>query len=190
MAAAILRFSPFVLSPRLARFAHFRFKPRTSSRPFSGSALLSSSSSTPSTCSSPFRPPPAAASPTAETLGPDSLSEPGAASPLRWVPRTALCGELGVEDVGKRVRLCGWVALHRVHGGLTFLNLRDSCGIVQVTTLPEDYPDAYSIANKLRLEYVVAVEGLVRARPQESVNKKMKTGDIEARRTLLDSPIN
>lgn len=60
----------------------------------------------------------------------------------------------------------------------------------QVATLPEDYPDAYSIANKLRLEYVVAVEGLVRARPQESVNKKMKTGDIEARRTLLDSPIN
>ncbi|CAD5164937.1 unnamed protein product [Musa acuminata subsp. malaccensis] len=179
MAAAILRVSPFLLSPHLARFARFRFKPRTSSRPISVSPLLCSSSSTPSTSSSPLQPPPAAASATAETLGPDSLSEPRAASPLQWVPRTALCGELGLEDVGKRVRLCGWVALHRAHGGLTFLNLRDSSGIVQVATLPEDYPDAYSIANKLRLEYVVAVEGLVRARPQESVNKKMKTGDIE-----------
>ncbi|URE22357.1 GAD domain [Musa troglodytarum] len=190
MAAAILRVSPFFLSPRLARFARFRFKPRTSSRTISVSPLLCSSSSTSSTSSAPLQPPPAAASATAETLGPDSLSESRAASPLQWVPRTALCGELGLEDVGKRVRLCGWVALHRAHGGVTFLNLRDSSGIVQVTTLPEDYPDAYSIANKLRLEYVVAVEGLVRSRPQESVNKKMKTGDIEARRTLLDSPIN
>ncbi|URE22365.1 GAD domain [Musa troglodytarum] len=185
MAAAILRVSPFFLSPRLARFARFRFKPRTSSRTISVSPLLCSSSSTSSTSSAPLQPPPAAASATAETLGPDSLSESRAASPLQWVPRTALCGELGLEDVGKRVRLCGWVALHRAHGGVTFLNLRDSSGIVQmsmllnladayvllgqVTTLPEDYPDAYSIANKLRLEYVVAVEGLVRSRPQESV---------------------
>ena len=51
---------------------------------------------------------------------------------LEWVSRTALCGHLGEDDVGKRVTLCGWVALHRVHGGLTFLNLRDHSGIVQV----------------------------------------------------------
>ena len=147
MAAAILRVSPFLLSPHLARFARFRFKPRTSSRPISVSPLLCSSSSTPSTSSSPLQPPPAAASATAETLGPDSLSEPRAASPLQWVPRTALCGELGLEDVGKRVRLCGWVALHRAHGGLTFLNLRDSSGIVQVYLFPcrdKDVDAAYS----------------------------------------------
>lgn len=81
--------------------------------------------------------------------------------------------------MGKRVRLCGWVALHRVHGGLTFLNLRDHSGIVQVTTLPDEFPDAHSTINDLRLEYVVAVEGIVRSRPSESVNKKMKTGFIE-----------
>lgn len=147
MAAAILRVSPFLLSPHVARFARFRFKPRTSSRPISVSPLLCSSSSTPSTSSSPLQPPPAAASATAETLGPDSLSEPRAASPLQWVPRTALCGELGLEDVGKRVRLCGWVALHRAHGGLTFLNLRDSSGIVQVYLFPcrdKDVDAAYS----------------------------------------------
>ncbi|XP_037496742.1 aspartate--tRNA ligase, chloroplastic/mitochondrial isoform X2 [Jatropha curcas] len=98
---------------------------------------------------------------------------------LDWVSRTGFCGKLSVNDVGKRVRLCGWVALHRVHGGLTFLNLRDHTGIVQVTTLPDEFPDAHSTINDLRLEYVVAIEGVIRSRPSESVNKKMKTGLIE-----------
>ncbi|KAI9181786.1 hypothetical protein LWI28_018567 [Acer negundo] len=98
---------------------------------------------------------------------------------LHWVSRTRYCGQLTPDDVGKRVTLCGWVALHRVHGGLTFLNLRDHTGIVQVTTLPHEYPDAHSTVNDLRLEYVVAVEGVVRSRPTDSVNKKMKTGFIE-----------
>ncbi|KAL7185124.1 hypothetical protein ACSBR2_027122 [Camellia fascicularis] len=75
--------------------------------------------------------------------------------------------------------LCGWVALHRIHGGLTFLNLRDHTGIVQVTTLPDEFPDAHSIINDLRLEFVITVEGVVRPRPSESVNKKMMTGMIE-----------
>lgn len=54
---------------------------------------------------------------------------------LQWVTRTDFCGELCLNHVGKSVQLCGWVALHRVHGGLTFLNLRDHTGIVQVPTL-------------------------------------------------------
>uniref|UniRef100_A0A2P2LKK2 Aminoacyl-transfer RNA synthetases class-II family profile domain-containing protein n=1 Tax=Rhizophora mucronata TaxID=61149 RepID=A0A2P2LKK2_RHIMU len=98
---------------------------------------------------------------------------------LQWVSRTGFCGELSAEDVGKRVRLCGWVALHRVHGGLTFLNLRDHTGIVQVTAIPDEFPEAYCTINDLRIEYVVAVEGVVRSRPSESVNRKMKTGLIE-----------
>lgn len=49
----------------------------------------------------------------------------------------------------------------------------------QVTTLPDDFPDAHSLINDLRLEYVIAVEGVVRSRPSESINKKMKTGLIE-----------
>ncbi|KAK2649146.1 hypothetical protein Ddye_016635 [Dipteronia dyeriana] len=98
---------------------------------------------------------------------------------LHWVSRTRYCGQLTPDDLGKRVTLCGWVALHRVHGGLTFLNLRDHTGIVQVTTLPHGYPGAHSTVNDLRLEYVVAVEGVVRSRPTDSVNKKMKTGFIE-----------
>ncbi|KAK7320056.1 hypothetical protein RJT34_04786 [Clitoria ternatea] len=98
---------------------------------------------------------------------------------LQWVNRTAFCGELCSDDVGKRVQLCGWVALHRVHDGLTFLNLRDHTGIVQVTTLPNEFPDAHSAINDLRFEYVVAIEGIVRSRSNESINKKMKTGLIE-----------
>lgn len=47
--------------------------------------------------------------------------------------------------------------------------------------MPDEYPEAYEVANKLRVEYVVAVEGTVRARPKDSVNKKMKTGDIEVK---------
>ncbi|XP_010437722.1 PREDICTED: aspartate--tRNA ligase, chloroplastic/mitochondrial isoform X2 [Camelina sativa] len=104
---------------------------------------------------------------------------PSPPSILRWVSRTGLCGELSVEDVGKRVRLCGWVALHRVHGGLTFLNLRDHTGIVQVTTVPDEFPEAHGLINDMRLEYVVLVEGTVRSRPNEAINKKMKTGFIE-----------
>lgn len=98
---------------------------------------------------------------------------------LVWVSRTGLCGELSPDDVGKRVRICGWVALHRVHGGLTFLNLRDHSGIVQVTTLPNEFPEAHAAINQLRLEYVVSIEGVVRCRPAESINKKIKTGMIE-----------
>lgn len=208
MAAAVLRaVSPFLLSPRLARFSRSRFfhpSLRTRVRPPVSVSPLSSLPS-PSASSSPI--PPTAA----ETVAPNLPSDPTFASPLLWVPRTSYCAELGPEDVGKRVRLCGWVAFHRIHGGLTFFNLRDSSGIVQVdsilhgsisiplswwwrivqsinavawtllqvTTLPDEYTEAYATANKLRLEYVVAVEGTVLSRPQESVNKKMKTGDIE-----------
>ncbi|KAK9077233.1 hypothetical protein SSX86_005570 [Deinandra increscens subsp. villosa] len=98
---------------------------------------------------------------------------------LEWVNRNGLCGELSEKDVGREVRLCGWVALHRGHGGLTFVNLRDHSGIVQVTTLPNEFPEAHSMVNDLRLEYVVSIQGVVRLRPSDSVNKNMKTGMIE-----------
>ncbi|XP_022942888.1 aspartate--tRNA ligase, chloroplastic/mitochondrial-like isoform X1 [Cucurbita moschata] len=114
-----------------------------------------------------------------ETLVSSSNSPSPLKDSLQWINRTAFCGELSAGDVGKRVRLCGWVALHRVHGGLTFLNLRDHSGIVQVTTLPNEFPDAHSVINDLRLEYVVAIEGIVRSRPDDSINVKMKTGLIE-----------
>ncbi|KAG6521528.1 hypothetical protein ZIOFF_018651 [Zingiber officinale] len=129
MAAAVLpSLSPFVLSPPLARFARSRFynpRLRTPIRPLSASPL--SSFSSPSASSS-LSPPPTAT----ETVASSPPLDPPSSSRLLWVPRTGYCGELGTNDVGKRVRLCVWVALHRIHGGLTFFNLRDSSGIVQV----------------------------------------------------------
>ncbi|KAJ0820787.1 putative aspartate--tRNA ligase [Helianthus annuus] len=98
---------------------------------------------------------------------------------LEWINRNGLCGELSEKDVGREVRLCGWVALHRAHGGLTFINLRDHSGILQVTTLPNEFPEAHSMVNDLRLEYVVSIQGVVRLRPSDSINKNMKTGMIE-----------
>ncbi|KAM6541538.1 hypothetical protein CsatB_005985 [Cannabis sativa] len=98
---------------------------------------------------------------------------------LDWVSRTGLCGELSVDDVGKRVRLCGWVSLRRFHAKQTFIILRDHTGVVQVTTPKDDFPDVHSIIKDLRIEYVIAVEGIVRHRPSASINEKMKTGYIE-----------
>eukprot|EP00252_Welwitschia_mirabilis_P022728 TRINITY_DN6239_c0_g1_i3.p1 TRINITY_DN6239_c0_g1~~TRINITY_DN6239_c0_g1_i3.p1 ORF type:complete len:540 (+),score=76.56 TRINITY_DN6239_c0_g1_i3:98-1621(+) len=98
---------------------------------------------------------------------------------MKWPKRTDGCGELSEASVGRRVTLCGWVALHRIHGSLTFFNLRDHTGVVQIMALPEEFPDAHSTAKKLRLESVVAVEGTVRNRPEGSLNPKMKTGSIE-----------
>lgn len=116
---------------------------------------------------------------------PEEAAAPAAAGakverlqPLQWPPRDALCGELGAGDAGRRVRLCGWVALRRAHAGLTFLTLRDRSGMVQVTTLPE-YPEVYNIVNKLRVETVVAVEGVIQPRPVDAINADMKTGAIE-----------
>ncbi|OMO75282.1 Aspartyl/Asparaginyl-tRNA synthetase, class IIb [Corchorus capsularis] len=121
---------------------------------------------------------PSPSSLSAETPTPVTPSPPRSDS-LQWVSRTAFCGELSKEDVGTRVRLCGWVALHRVHGSLTFLNLRDHTGIVQITSLPDEFPDAHEAIKDSRLEYVVAVDGVVRSRPSDAVNEKMKTGLIE-----------
>ncbi|MQL95353.1 hypothetical protein Taro_028016 [Colocasia esculenta] len=184
--ASVLRASP-LLGHRLSRLPRALSHGLRSSLPpkkrrFCASAVSSSSSSAAAAPSPPHSAsvlPPAAA-PSAGAAAGELGADVGAKkSSLEWVRRTALCGELGDEDVGRRVRLCGWVALHRVHGGLTFFNLRDHSGIVQVTTLPNEYPDAYATANKLRLEYVIAVEGTVRSRPIESINKKMKTGTVE-----------
>jgi aspartyl-tRNA synthetase len=85
--------------------------------------------------------------------------------------RTDLCGGLGLDDVGREVRLCGWVAHRREHGEhLAFVDLRDHSGIVQCVV---------DGAADLRSEYVVAVTGVVRRRPQGMDNPQLATGQIE-----------
>jgi aspartyl-tRNA synthetase len=100
-------------------------------------------------------------------------------SSLRTAMRSHACGELRAEHVGRRVTLCGWVAHRRDHGGVTFIDLRDREGVVQVVVHPEDAPLAHAAAQELRSEWVVRVMGTVRARPAGMENPALGTGDVE-----------
>ena len=93
--------------------------------------------------------------------------------------RTCYCAELGKEDVGKKVCLMGWVDSYRDHGGVIFIDLRDRSGIIQVVFNPEYEPEVHKRAHQIRNEWVIAVQGEVRLRPSDSINPKLKTGEIE-----------
>ncbi|GAW85353.1 aspartyl-tRNA synthetase [Bathymodiolus platifrons methanotrophic gill symbiont] len=92
--------------------------------------------------------------------------------------RTHKCGELNKDNLGESVALCGWVHKRRDHGGVIFIDLRDREGLVQVVFNPET-TDTFAIAESVRSEYVLRVEGLVRDRLEGTVNPNMATGEIE-----------
>lgn len=92
--------------------------------------------------------------------------------------RTHYCGDVAASDIGASISLTGWVHRRRDHGGVIFLDVRDRTGIVQVVYDP-DTPECFAIAEGVRSEYVLAVEGRVRPRPEGSVNPEMKTGEVE-----------
>src|SRR5690242_19405462 len=89
------------------------------------------------------------------------------------------CGSLRRDDAGETVTLKGWVNRRRDLGGLIFIDLRDRFGITQVVFNPQIAPEAHERASNLRNEYVIAVEGIVRQRPEGTVNPKLATGEIE-----------
>ncbi len=93
--------------------------------------------------------------------------------------RTRYCGKLDTTHIGERVVVAGWVEGRRDHGGLIFIDLRDRYGIVQVVFDQQINADFFSQAEKLRSEFVIAVEGQVVARSEETVNTKLPTGAIE-----------
>lgn len=92
--------------------------------------------------------------------------------------RTHKCGELNKEHLGEAVELCGWVHRRRDHGGVIFIDLRDRAGLVQVVFDP-DSPETFAIAESVRSEYVLKIEGIVRNRPEGTINPNMHTGEIE-----------
>ncbi|MEC5320234.1 aspartate--tRNA ligase [Brenneria populi subsp. brevivirga] len=98
--------------------------------------------------------------------------------------RTEYCGQLNLSHVGQEVTLCGWVNRRRDLGGLIFIDMRDREGLVQVFFDP-DRQDVLKQAAELRNEFCIQLKGVVRARPDNQVNKDMATGEVEVLATAL-----
>lgn len=93
--------------------------------------------------------------------------------------RTHTCGELRKEHAGQQVTLTGWVNSRRDLGGLIFINLRDREGLTQVFIDPDSGKELMETGSQIRDEWVLTIEGTVRARPDDMVNAKMSTGEVE-----------
>jgi aspartyl-tRNA synthetase len=93
--------------------------------------------------------------------------------------RTHDCGTLSDKHIGETVTLCGWVHTRRDHGGLIFVDLWDKYGMTQVVLNPQIDQLAHEHAQSIRGNYVIGVVGNVRARPDDMINQKLKTGMIE-----------
>jgi aspartyl-tRNA synthetase len=92
--------------------------------------------------------------------------------------RSHYCGQVTADLLGKEVKLAGWAHRRRDHGGVIFIDLRDREGIVQAVIAPEQ-KEAFAKAESVRNEFVVQIEGKVRRRPEGTVNKNLRTGEIE-----------
>ncbi|MFZ4404387.1 MAG: aspartate--tRNA ligase [Pseudobdellovibrionaceae bacterium] len=96
---------------------------------------------------------------------------------MKDVKRTQYCGALNKSHLDQRVVLMGWVDGRRDHGSLIFVDLRDREGLVQIVIDPKKAENIQ--AKELRSEFVVAIEGIVKARPQGMINSKIQTGEVE-----------
>lgn len=91
--------------------------------------------------------------------------------------RSHTCGQLRKGDVGRTARLSGWVHRVRDHGGLLFIDLRDHYGLTQVVADPDS--KAFKAAESVRSEWVIRVDGVVRERPEGTINPELPTGEVE-----------
>ena len=99
--------------------------------------------------------------------------------------RTHYCGHLNRDHIGQTVTLCGWAHRRRDHGGVIFIDLRDREGMAQIVIDP-DTPEAFSIAETVRNEFVLRVVCKVRARPEGTVNTNIPTGEVEMLATEIE----
>jgi len=101
--------------------------------------------------------------------------------------RTHYCGELDTSLIGKKATICGWVHHRRDLGGLIFLEIRDRTGLIQTVFAPHVQSQAiFSIAEQIRKEYVVLIEGEIKPRPEGTENVSLKTGVIELSATHIE----
>lgn len=99
--------------------------------------------------------------------------------------RSHYCGHIDESLIGEEISACGWVHRRRDHGGVIFIDLRDREGLLQIVFDP-DRPDIFADAERIRGEYVLAVKGMVRRRPEGTINPNMKTGQVEVLAYELD----
>ena len=92
--------------------------------------------------------------------------------------RTHFCGQVDENQIGEEISVCGWVHRRRDHGGVIFVDLRDREGLLQIVFDP-DRAEIFAEAERIRGEYVLAVKGKVRPRPEGTVNPNMPTGQVE-----------
>jgi len=100
--------------------------------------------------------------------------------------RTHNCGQLRLEDAGKKVALAGWVHSYRDHGNLVFIDLRDREGLTQIVFDPETQPEMHKLAKTARCEWVIAAQGEVQPRSEGMENPKLATGEIEVAAERLE----
>ena len=93
--------------------------------------------------------------------------------------RTHTCGELTAKNLDEVVTLYGWIHTRRDHGGLIFIDLWDKYGLTQVVLNPQIDQLAHQEAHSLRGNFVISVRGKVRSRPEDMINPKLKTGEVE-----------
>jgi len=99
--------------------------------------------------------------------------------------RTHYCGHLNESLIGETVTLCGWVHHRRDHGGVIFIDLRDREGLVQIVIDPE-MVEAFALAEQVRTEFVLRIQGTVRHRPTGTENPTLATGQVEVVSQLID----
>ena len=92
--------------------------------------------------------------------------------------RSLYCGQVNESLMGQDITLCGWVNRRRDHGGVIFVDLRDREGLVQVVFDP-DRAEIFTLAERIRNEYVLRVKGRVRERPEGTINETLFSGQVE-----------
>src|SRR5215211_1551985 len=92
--------------------------------------------------------------------------------------RSCYCGDARPTQVGQELIVMGWVHARRDHGGVTFIDLRDRSGIVQIVFNPQVNENAHTAAKDIRMEYVLAVHGTLMNRSAETLNPNLPTGAV------------
>ena len=95
------------------------------------------------------------------------------------------CGDLSESHIGEIITLYGWVNKVRDHGGVIFVDLRDTKGVIQVVFNPEE-KEIFNISERLRNEFIIKISGKVRARPQDAENKNLSSGSVEIVATEIE----